>query len=120
MGILAKIREMPDNKKKVFSLVTAAAITFVIVTVWISLTKTDTLAESKVNKLSSVSPWGMIKEEFSKAFSGFKEATENISTSTPLRSEATGGQAIPIEIIEATSSATSTPLRSETTGGQAN
>ena len=109
MGILNIIREMPDNKKKVLSLVTAAVITFVIVTVWISLTKTDDkLAEDQGNKLSSVSPWGMIKEEFSKAFSDFNELTESTSSTSTL--DIISSSTVPVEIIEATSTATSTEM----------
>lgn len=107
---------MPDNKKKVFSLVIAAVITFVIVTVWISLTKSDDkLAENEVNKLSSVSPWGMIKDEFSKAFSSFNELTESTSSTSTDTLDIMSSSTIPVEIIEEGNSSTSSPQASTAT-----
>ena len=104
MGILNSIRNQPDNQKKIVSLVLAVILTAIIVSVWFTYSDKgeNKIASEEPNKLSSVSPFQMIKEEFSKAFSGFKEMTsstteEIISTST-----------VQIEIIEATSTATST------------
>jgi hypothetical protein len=91
---------MSESKKKILALVGAAVLTLVIVGFWYSLTK-DTSNNKNVvtgeDKLSSISPMQVIKDEFSKAFSGFNEATGNVST--------TSTSSIPIEIIdEATSS----------------
>jgi hypothetical protein len=88
MGILNNLKQKPDNQKKIFSLVTAIILTLVIVVVWFSFTdnSVDNNFVSEGNKLSSISPIQLIKEEFSKAFSGFKDATEaikEISSTTP-------------------------------------
>ena len=86
---------MPENNNKIFSVAMAAILTLVIVVVWFSFSKdsaNDQVAVEKSNKLSSLSPWQVIKEEFSKAFSGLSEEFEAVSSST-----------IPIEIIVATS-----------------
>jgi len=102
MEILTKIREMPDNKKKIISLVVAIVLTFFVVGLWYSLTSdsVDNVAiEEKVNRLSSISPWQMIKDEFSRAFSGFDNKSDEISTTT-----------VPVEIIEVTNTATSTNI----------
>lgn len=91
MSILTKIRQRPDNEKKVFSLVTAGVLTLIIFIVWISFTRTSkTLSTEQVatedKTLSSISPIQVIKEEFGKAISNFKEITASstigISTST--------------------------------------
>jgi hypothetical protein len=103
MSILTKIRQRPDNEKKVFSLVSAGVLTVIIFGVWFSATSdsSEAKAESE-SKLSSISPVQVIKEEFSKAISSFKEDTESpneeIATSSPQASTT-----IPIEIIESTS-----------------
>jgi hypothetical protein len=90
MGILTKIRQRPDNQKKIFSLVTAGVLTVIIIVVWLSFNKTsiNTKVEDP-DKLSSISPVQVIKEEFSKALSGFKESTEEISSTTATTTVAT-------------------------------
>ncbi len=117
MGIFTNIKQRPDDQKKIFSLIMAVILTFIIVTVWYSLTKEkiDSEIANKPNTLSSLSPLQVIKDEFSKVFSDIKEV---VGTSTPLYSEATGGQAeeimstssVSVEIIneEAISTASST------------
>ena len=70
MTILNNIKKRPDNQKKFFSLVLALVLTFFIVGFWYSFTSDSSVnkktGESE-NKLSSVSPWQIIKDEFSKA-----------------------------------------------------
>ncbi len=91
MSILTKIRQRPDNEKKVFSLVTAGVLTLIIFITWISFTGNNkTLSTEQVitedKTLSSISPIQVIKEEFGKAISNFKEittsSTTDISTAT--------------------------------------
>lgn len=93
---------MSENKKKIFSLALAAALTLVIVVIWYSFgdKKTNQVAGEEVeSKLSSISPVQMIKDEFSKALSGFNASVADIDSSTT---------SIPIEIIESTSTASTT------------
>jgi len=112
MGLLTKIREMPDNKKKIFSLVTAIILTLIIVVVWFSFTNVSSPnSVNEENKLSSFSPMQVIKDEFSKAFSNFKSTTENISSSSEsLISSSTGTSSIPIEVIDEGTSTASTTI----------
>ncbi len=96
MGILNNIRQKSDNQKKILALALALILTFFIVGLWFSFsnkTADNQVAEQKENKLSSLSPLQVIKDEFSKAFSNFKETTGEISTTT-------SSSIIPIEIIE--------------------
>lgn len=93
---------MSDSKKKILSLVGAALLTLIIVGFWYSLTKDPSDSKNAVtgeNKLSSISPIQIIKDEFSKAFANFNQVTEDIGT--------TSTSTIPIEIISATSTASS-------------
>ena len=88
MGILNSIKQKTDKQKKIFSVIVAGVLTLIIVSVYFSFTGTNNqIVEDESNKLSSVKPLQMIKDEFSKAFS----SSEEIGSST-----------IPIEIIEAT------------------
>ena len=110
MGVLTKIREMPDNQKKIFSLISAVVLTLVIVVVWFSFTSssanTQLAAEQSESKLSSLSPMQVIKDEFSKAFSGFNSSVASSSPQSTSTLESTS--TIPIEIVtEATTSSTS-------------
>jgi hypothetical protein len=110
MGILNLIRQQSDGQKKIVSLVTAVILTLIIVFVWYSFSNSNGSEELAVNepsKLSSISPVQMIKDEFSKAFSNFKETTEQLDLSTTTESTSTV-PIVPIEIIEATSTATTT------------
>jgi hypothetical protein len=69
MGILTKLRQRPDNEKKVFSLVGAGTLTVIIIALWWSFGSTS--IKTKVenpDQLSSISPVQVIKEEFSKVF----------------------------------------------------
>lgn len=94
MGILTKVRSMPDNQKKIFSLAVAIILTLIIVVVWFSFSRVSSdeqIAEEAEAKLSSVRPWQMIKDEFSKAFSGFNQGETASSTSS---------STVPIEVIE--------------------
>ncbi len=104
MGILNYIRQKPDNQKKVISLVSAVVLTLVITAVWFSFTKNEDVATGdEPSKLSAISPIQVIKDEFSKAFSGFN----NVISSTTEE----GTSTIPIEVIEeATSTGTSTEI----------
>lgn len=81
MSLLTKIREKPENQKRVFSFVSAGVLTALILVVWLSFS--DTSANKRIeneDKLSSLSPMQVIKEEFSKAFSSFKEQTDGMSS----------------------------------------
>ena len=93
MGILTKIRQRPEHQKKLFSFVSAGVITLVIVTVWFSFNNVSSgqTAEESSKKLSSVSPFQVIKDEFSKAFSGLPDLGGNSST--------TSTSTVPIEIV---------------------
>jgi hypothetical protein len=85
MGILAKIKNRPENEKRVFSLVSAIVLTLVIVFVWLSFGNEEAPKEVAVkeSKLSSISPIQVIKDEFSKAFNGFgDEASQVLGTTT--------------------------------------
>jgi len=87
---------MSENKKKIFSLALAAVLTLIIVVIWYSFgdKKSNQVAGEKVeSKLSSISPVQMIKDEFSKAFSGFNDKVNE-----------------PVEIIESTSTASTTNI----------
>ena len=101
---------MSDNQKKIFSLALAAVITLIIVVVWYSFgdKKNNQIAEETEPKLSSLSPMQVIKDEFSKAFSGIKASVADIDSSTTTESIGTSTDLIPIEIIEATSIASTT------------
>ena len=86
MGILNTIKQKPENQKKVMSLVLALILTLFIVGLWFSFSynSSNETAGGEQNKLSSVSPWQVVKDEFSKAFSGLKgemfDTTEESST----------------------------------------
>jgi hypothetical protein len=84
MSILLKIRQKPDNQKKIFSLISASILTLIIVVVWFSFNDSSaekvTLKESE--KLSSISPMKMIKEEFSNIFSNFNSQMADIDISS--------------------------------------
>lgn len=101
MSILTKIRQRPDHEKRIFSFVGAGVLTVVILIVWLSVG--DDSVETQIaaeDKLSSLSPAQVIKDEFSKAFSNFKENTENMN-------DIISSSTIPIEEIIATTTATS-------------
>jgi hypothetical protein len=85
MSILEKIRQKDDRQKKIFSFVSALILTLIILVGWLSFSNksNDSLAVVKTeNKLSSVSPLQMIKDEFTKAFASFNEPVEIVSTTT--------------------------------------
>jgi hypothetical protein len=112
MGILNKIRQKPDNQKKIFSLVSALVLTFIIIVVWISFNKdfsASKVVEKEPSKLSSISPIQMIKEEFSKAFSDFNAKVSDLEIDSLMASSSL----ISEEIMEATSTATSTASTTE-------
>ena len=85
MGILEKIRQRPENQKKIISLVSAAVITLIIVFIWYGYpfrsTNTNSV-EANNDKLSSVSPFQVIKDEFSKAFTSSKSIFGEAASST--------------------------------------
>jgi len=119
MGILEKIKQKPEKQKKFISLTTAIILTLIIVVIWLSYGRaTNSQAGvEKVDKLSSISPWQMIKEEFSKAFNGYDEALNEIMATTSTSTEefinasssTTTITSVPIEIInEASTTSTST------------
>lgn len=100
MSILEKIKQRPDNQKRVFSLIGAGVLTAIIFFVWLSFSRVS--VETKINndKLSSISPIQVIKDEFSKAFSGLKEnlsTTDIVSTSS-----------LPIEVVQSTTTSSGT------------
>ena len=96
MSILTKIRQRPDNQKKIFSLVVAGILTLVIIFVWLSFTNSAVNTQTdNSDKLSSVSPTQAIKDEFSNALSSLKQDTSQVSSST-------GTDTIPIEVVEST------------------
>jgi hypothetical protein len=86
MSILKTVSEGPDNQKKIFALIGAIVLTGVIVFVWYSFGSNrgsdDSVAAISESKLSSVSPWQVIKEEFSKAFSGINNSLPGLTSST--------------------------------------
>ena len=91
MGILNKIRQKPDNEKRLISFIMATVLTLVIVVFWFSFTAStagNQISEKDQDKLSSVSPMQVIKDEFSKALSGFDTQIHSGSSST-----------IPVEVI---------------------
>src|SRR3990172_1406233 len=85
MGILNSIRQKPDSQKRVISLVLALILTFFIVGFWYSFTGSS--SDNK-GKLSSVSPWQMIKGEFSRVFYNVDGVSGTEGTST-----------VPVEVI---------------------
>ena len=71
MGILNKIRQISDSEKKIFSLISAVVLTLIIVVTWFSFTNSSA-SDNKIDtqdRLSSISPVQVIKDEFSKVFS---------------------------------------------------
>ena len=129
MSILEKIRQMPDNQKKIFSLATATVLTLVVIVLWSSTTGSanSQMAEKKTDKLSSISPMQVIKDQFSKAFADVHTSinslqdNSNNASSTQVVEEQTASTTVPIIINEAaTSTASTTLFRSEATDGQAN
>jgi hypothetical protein len=93
MGILTKMKQRPDSEKKLFSLVLAGVITLVIVMGYFSFSNSDPKVEDESGKLSSVSPIQMIKDEFSKAFSGFGENSSS-TPNVPIEIIDTGGESV--------------------------
>lgn len=104
MGILNKIRQRPDNQKKLFSLVMAIILTLIIVVVWYSFTSNSgskqIAGEETPNTLSSLSPLQVIKDEFSKAFSGISDKLSGTGSS--------GSSTVSIEIVSDNLVSTST------------
>ncbi len=90
---------MTENQKKIFSLATAAILTLIIVVIWSSSpagSASGQVTVEKTDKLSSLSPIQVIKDEFSKAFSSFNDKTAALQGTTTQ-----GTSTIPIEILEA-------------------
>lgn len=85
MGILSSIKRRSDSEKNVFSFFTAIIFTLVIVGVWFSFKSAYSNNQAngeKENKLSSLNPVQVIKDEFSRAFSNTK--TDQVSNSAAL------------------------------------
>ena len=85
---------MTENKKKIFSLVSAAVLTLIIVGVWFHFSKnsnSDQVAGEQESKLSETSPIQVIKDQFSQAFASFKSQTVSTSSTST------------VEVVEATS-----------------
>lgn len=84
MGILTKLRQKTDSQKRMYSFFSALILTIIIFIVWLSfnsgLPKNQTIAENEETKLSSLSPWQVIQEEFSKIFNN--DNNIDLSTST--------------------------------------
>lgn len=68
MGLLNMIRQRPDNQKSTFSVIMALVLTFFVVALWYSFSRNSSSdqAVQDDNKLSSISPLQVIKDEFSK------------------------------------------------------
>ena len=107
MGLLNIIKQRPNNQKSIFSIITALVLTFFIVALWFSFSNnfSDNEAGKNNDKLSSISPWQMIKEEFSKTFSFFGAGISNSASSSPVIVEV-----IPDNQTISTSTATSTKV----------
>ena len=75
MGIINYIKQKPDGQKKFFALAMAVILTLIIVYFSFpdSLAGTRVAGEQREDKLSGISPFQAIKDEFSKAFAGFSE-----------------------------------------------
>ena len=112
MGILTQIRRQPDNQKKFFSLITAFILTLVIVGFWLSFnynSSTDQTADVSQDKLSSLSPLQVIKDEFSKAFAGFDgNASDTANSLLPVEVVPVDTSSSTDSTITATSTATTT------------
>lgn len=109
MGIFSNIKQKTDSQKKLISLSVAVIITLIIVVVWFSFSNISVdnkIAGTDSDKLSSISPIQVIKDEVAKIFTSFSNITaekpvENILSSSTL----------PVEIIiEGTSTATSSEM----------
>ena len=106
MGILTKIRQRPDQQKRVIALVSAAVLTLVVVVVWFSFTARLSRDEADLNaenKLSSLSPMQVIKDVFTGIFSDFKDQTSTMATSTEQATSSNNLSSSTVEVIEATS-----------------
>jgi hypothetical protein len=104
MSILNKIRQRPYEQRKIISLLTAIVLTIIIVAVWFSFSSFGkNQRPGDDSRLSSVSPFQMIREQFSEAFSDLDKgmtALEEVSSSTIL--------------LETINSATSTDISTST------
>ena len=94
MSILTRIRQWPDNRKRVFSLVSALVLTLVILILWLSAGSSQISPQVEESKLSSISPMQVIKDEFTKAVADFKEKTKQNTEES--------SSTIPVEIVEST------------------
>jgi len=105
MGFLNIIRQKSDSQKSLFSIVTALVLTFFVVALWFSFSNNSSDDQVNNDKLSSISPMQVIKEEFSKMFSVFDSNISDSASSSP----------IIVEIVPdlATSSGTSTKSNTE-------
>ena len=84
------IRQRPDNQKKFFALITALILTLIIVGFWFSFSNNSSenqIAGGNQDKLSSLSPWQVIKDEFSKAFSGLNNEISDQASTSPIVTE---------------------------------
>jgi hypothetical protein len=77
MKFLNKIKSRPSHEKNVVSLVLAGLFTFIIFSVWLGFGSNKDIQE-ETNKLSSVSPIQIIKEEFGRAYTDFKSQTPGL------------------------------------------
>ncbi len=102
MTLLEKIKQKPDHQKRVISVVTAGALTILIVGLWFSLGRKDSSAapEQAEATLSSISPLQVIKDEFSKAIDNFKETVSDGSTSSPQADSGQATSSLEVEIKE--------------------
>lgn len=113
MGILNYIKQKSDSQKKFFSLVSAIILTLVIILIWLSFSPniSDKEMVTEENKLSSISPFQMIKDEFSRAFSGFNKQVGEIENfnleNDDLNNIDMSSSTVIIEIIDATSTVSS-------------
>lgn len=100
MSILQTVREKPDNQKKLFALTGAIILTLVIVFVWYSFganRQADDLAAAvSESKLSSVSPWQVIKDEFSDAFSGLGDKISSFQSGSTTQDTS---NTVPVEFV---------------------
>jgi len=101
MKFLDQIRQKPDNQKRIIAFSSSIFLTLVIVLIWFSSNGGSDIKVSVNNddKLSSVSPFQTIKEEFSKIFSNANEGLAKINEQA----------SITLAQMNATSTASSTP-----------
>jgi hypothetical protein len=111
MGILSKIREKSESQKKIISLVTAIILTLIIVVVWFSFGSNSSGDVDSKNKLSSLSPFQTIKDEFKSIFSNSQEKMSALLSSS---TDGTSTDNILVEELSSSTTAISTDIGTST------